>query len=97
MFAQVYATEHPKDVKEKHPEYDTLGCDEKLSLEIPANPLCWAMVKNMVVVNPLPQFETALVDALDFLDRTKRLPDAIADTDKSGKPVTSPAPKAAPQ
>ncbi len=67
---QVYSTEHPADRVAKHPKYDELGCDNVRGLEIPNRQLCWAIVKNLVVVVPLRQFEVALVDALDFIDRT---------------------------
>jgi hypothetical protein len=79
---KVYATEHPKDIKEKHPTYFTNNCDQMRGLEIPNRPMCWHDVKNMVVVVPIREFEVALAHALDFIDRTPLLPqEATLDTE----------------
>lgn len=71
----VHSTEYPKDMREKHPEYFTLNCERMRSLEIPARPPCWNIVKNLVVVVPLREFEVALAGSLDFIDRTPLLLD----------------------
>lgn len=71
---KVYATEHPGDFAQRHADYDAAHCDDVIGLEIPSNPKCWLVVKNVVVVVPLRDFEVALAHSLDFLDRVRLQP-----------------------
>lgn len=67
---KVYAEEHPRGMKELHPDYYDKECEDKLSLDIPASRSCWIIVKNVACLVPLRTFEVAFVNAVDFWQRT---------------------------
>ncbi len=84
----MYSTQHPKDMLTNHQEYFKRGCEQLNSMELPLTPECWGIVKNIVVVVPIPEFEVALVNALDFFTRTVPIADptggAVAATTDAG-------------
>lgn len=70
---KVYADPYTMD---KESPYVRHNCEEVLSMEVPEHEggYCWRIVKNTNVAIPMPQFEEALVQSLDFIVRTVKKP-----------------------
>ena len=72
----MYAREFPAGFSKAHPRYNTLKCDAEQSLSMSDNTECWGMIKNAAVIAPIPEFEVALVNALDHIGFRTKLRDA---------------------
>lgn len=84
---QVYAREFPAGFYEDHPRYNTLKCDAEQSLSMSDNTECWGMIKNAAVIAPIPEFEVALVNALDHIGFRTKLKDAAPGMPTGGPPL----------
>ncbi len=62
---------------EHHKEYKKYGCDDSKSLQMSDNGDCWRVIKNSMVITPLPEFEVAFVHALDHIGVRTKLRDPL--------------------